>query len=74
MLVVPGGRVIDVEEGLAGVLDVNPVLGPVVPLKGLESLAGEGGGGVEVGAQLSHVEVLRLVLIFKTGLVAFPGR
>jgi hypothetical protein len=57
--------VIDVEEGLAGVLYVDPVLGPVVLLESLEALAREGGGGVQVGAQLSHIEILRLVLIRK---------
>jgi hypothetical protein len=44
---------------------VDPVLGPVVLLEGLEALAREGGRGVQVGAQLSNIEILRLVLIRK---------
>ena len=53
---------VHVQKRLAGVLNVYTVLGPVVLLEGLEPLAGEGGGGAQVGAQLSHIEVLRLVL------------
>jgi hypothetical protein len=59
----PGGSVIHIQEGLTGVLDVDPVLGPVVLLECLKALAGKGGGGVQVGAQLRHIEVLGLVLI-----------
>ncbi len=58
---------VDVEQGLLQVLHLEAVLGLVVLLEGGEPLGGEVGGGVEVVADLRHVEVLRLVA------VAVPG-
>lgn len=51
-----------VQQRLPQVLYIDPVLGPVVLLKGLEPVAREVRGRVQVVANLGHVEVLRLVL------------
>ena len=58
---------INIQQRLARILDINSILCPIVLLKGLEPLAREVGGWVEMVADFRDVEILGLVLVSVPG-------
>ncbi len=58
---------INIKQRLTTILNIYPILCPIVLLKGLEPLARKVGGWVEMVADFGNVEVLGLVLISVPG-------